>query len=273
MAGGAQAHSVGLLVVAYVAVIWLISKPPHPHLCLANDKRTHCFWLLVVMKNMEKKFCTGTAPVGLPGFCLREQGSNYIMQYSTSVLQNQKTTPFAQRRRERSDPECQTAPRWEPPDAPGWGVGRDRTPLSRISRGRGERGGRCFPPSACLGEPRLFAAKQKWGGAPRETLRPAGLKTAGVPGPGARRRAPVARIGQSEEKKREVAPLGLEPSGSKKDLAGRCCGHDQARAERRGARPPGEAAGSAPEIWGTRAGLASLQQANRQSSRNTWTGK
>ncbi|KAJ1089062.1 hypothetical protein NDU88_002215 [Pleurodeles waltl] len=130
------------------------------------------------------------------------------------------------RRRERSDPGSWTAPQGESPDAPGWSVGRDRTSLSRILQGRGDRGGRCFSPSACLGELRLLSRGQveEGRGRCRETLRPARLKTAGVPGPGARRCAPAAQVGQSEGKKRGTHPWGWSPRGLKKILPGGATG-------------------------------------------------
>ncbi|KAJ1100666.1 hypothetical protein NDU88_005747 [Pleurodeles waltl] len=138
-------------------------------------------------------------------------------------------------------------------------------------RPRGWRQEVFFPLGVPGGAAAVRGQVEEGRGRRRETLRPARLKTAGVPGPGARCSAPVARVGQSERRKERHTPLGLEPSGSKKDLAGRRCGPDQARAERRGARAPGEATGSAPAIWNTRAGLASLQQANRLCSRNMWS--
>ncbi|KAJ1091203.1 hypothetical protein NDU88_004330 [Pleurodeles waltl] len=58
----------------------------------------------------------------------------------------------------------------------------------------------------------------------RETLRPARLKTAGVPGPGERRCAPAARVGQSEGKKRGTHPWGWSPRGLKKILPGGAAG-------------------------------------------------
>ncbi|KAJ1154256.1 hypothetical protein NDU88_007010 [Pleurodeles waltl] len=157
------------------------------------------------------------------------------------------------------------------------GLGRGSRPDAAepdLPRPRGLRQEVLFPLGVPGGAAAVRGQVEEGRGRHRETLRPARLKTARVPGvlgPGARHRAPVARVGQSERRKERHTPLGLEPSGSKKDLAGRHCGPDQAWAERRGARPPGEATGSAPAIWGTRAGLTSLQQANRLSSRNMWS--
>ncbi|KAJ1152450.1 hypothetical protein NDU88_005225 [Pleurodeles waltl] len=141
------------------------------------------------------------------------------------------------------------------------GLGRGSRPDAAepdLPRPRGSRQEVLFPLGVPGGAAAVRGQAEEGRGRRHETPRPARLKTPEVPGPGARRRAPVARVRQSEGKIREVTPLGLEPSGSKKDLAGRHCGPDRARAERRGARPPGE---------------ASLQQASRLSSQNTWTEK
>ncbi|KAJ1193561.1 hypothetical protein NDU88_002858 [Pleurodeles waltl] len=109
-----------------------------------------------------------------------------------------------------------------PPDAPGLGVGpRADTTEPKLLKPRRSR--REVP--SPLGTPGGAAAVcgragEGWGQG-RETLRPAHLRTAGVPGPGAQHRAPVTRIKWGEKETGEVAPLGPEPSGSQKDLAAR----------------------------------------------------